>query len=431
MLALGGAGLCFALAAARPQAGWARRGGSAAYLDAIVNVLRSGATGPWRAVPRAELPALVAASGTSGPARQTRAIARGIVLATPLVVVFGALLATADAVFARLVVEELHLDPGTLVSHVLLTAVLGWVAVGYLSGSLTPREQGAEAGARPLLLGITEVGVVLGVLNVLFLSFVLIQLRYLFGGAALVEVTPGLTYADYARQGFFELVLVAALVIPLLLAADAVLERRRRAHEIAFRVLAGGQVVLLLAITASAFERMRLYQSAYGLTEQRLYVTAVLALVAFVLVWFAGTVLRGRREHFAFGACSAALLTIAALHVANPDALIARTNLTRQLAAATAGTPGERSFDAQYALLLSADAVPVLLPALPSLPAQPRCLLVARLLNRWWYVAPIPVRSWNRSAARARQLVDEDAAALRAYAAAAECAPEGARTGPT
>ena len=40
----------------------------------------------------------------------------------------------------------------------------------------------------------------------MFLAFIVVQLRYFFGGAAQVEVVPGLTYADYARRGFFELV---------------------------------------------------------------------------------------------------------------------------------------------------------------------------------------------------------------------------------
>ena len=66
--------------------------------------------------------------------------------------------------------------------------------------------------ARIGVLGIVELGIVLGLLDVLFLAFVLVQFRYLFGGAELVQVSATLTYAEYARRGFFELVAVAALL---------------------------------------------------------------------------------------------------------------------------------------------------------------------------------------------------------------------------
>jgi Domain of unknown function (DUF4173) len=63
-------------------------------------------------------------------------------------------------------------------------------------------------------LGIVEIGIVLGLLDLLFLTFVVIQVRYLFGGAGRVAATAGLTHTEYARRGFFELVTVTALALP-------------------------------------------------------------------------------------------------------------------------------------------------------------------------------------------------------------------------
>ena len=90
-------------------------------------------------------------------------------------------------------------------------------------------------------LGIIELGVPLGLLNLLFLSFVLVQVRYFFGGAASVALTPGLTYSEYARRGFFELVAVSALVLPLLLLTHWVLVKNDANAERIFRWLAGFQ----------------------------------------------------------------------------------------------------------------------------------------------------------------------------------------------
>lgn len=222
------------------------------------------------------------------------------------------------------------------------------------------------------------------------------QFRNLFGGAEHVQVIPDLSYAVYARRGFFELVWVAALVLPLLLGADWLL--RRRARKTAFRALAGALVAMLFVVMASALERMRIYQQEYGLTELRLYTTAFMAWLAVVFVWFAATVLRGRRERFLCGALAAAAVAVVALHVVNPDALIVRVNAAR----ARAGRP----FDVSYAASLSADAAPALLEALPDLKPAQQNAVVAALRRKWFHVTG-DWRNWNWSRAEARRLVCE------------------------
>ena len=187
---------------------------------------------------------------------------------------------------------------------------------------------------------------------------------------------------------------VAALVLPLLLVLHWLFRADRPGGARLFRALAGPQIGLLFVIMASAMQRMRLYQDEYGQTELRLYVTAFMAWLALVFVWFVLTVLRDRRERFAFGALLAAFGMIAALHVLNPDAAIVRANAAR--------TRAGRPFDVDYALSLSADAVPALLAARPVLPPRQAQAVTARL------APPGPPRqgdwrSWNWSRAEARR----------------------------
>ena len=201
-----------------------------------------------------------------------------------------------------------------------------------------------------------------------------------------VESRTHLTYAAYARHGFFELVVVAALVLPLLLLADWALRRERRRDHAVFAALAATLVVLLLAVVASVFERLRLYQQVYGLTELRVYATGFVVWLAVVLLWLCATVLRRRRRRFAVGAVVAGFAAIAAMNVLNPDALIARTNVARP------------HVDVGYLARLSDDATPTLLRALPSLPRPEQRRLAAALLARTprhdW-------RSWNLDRSRA------------------------------
>jgi hypothetical protein len=342
--------------------------------------------------------------------KRTMAVARGLLLALPLLIVFGGLLVAADAVFEGLARKLLHVNFSTLFSHVFLIIFFGWIVAGFLRGMLLGKEREWAAGQRlpAVSLGIIETGIALGLLDLLFLLFVLVQFRYFFGGAALVGVTPGLTYAEYARRGFFQLLAVAMLALPLLLAAHWLLRKEQLAHERIFRALAGVQILLLFVIMVSAFQRMRLYQQEYGLTEQRLYPTAFMGWLAVVFVWFILTVLRDRRERFACGALVAGYLLIAVLHFLNPDALIARTNAARVKAS--------RSFDARYATWLSADAAPELVAALPSLNPPDGCAVAASILKRWPPSEPQGWRTWSWGRAEARRVVNENATTLQAMA---------------
>lgn len=412
LTALGGTAVCFAVPAFRAGAAWLRSSRVLGYVAALATTGLYTAFGgalvvldASRVAPRRD------------PSRQTQwthavGVARGLALAVPLVVVFGGLFMSADAVFAGIVTDVVRVDLDTVASHIVLTAFLSWIAAGYLRGSLTTSGVPAVLAERRAGLTITELGTAMALIGLLFLAFVLVQFRYLFGGSELVHVTPGLTYAEYARRGFFELVAVVALMLPLLLAADWLLRRHRRSDEAVFRGFALVQIVLVLVVLASALQRMRLYQLTYGLTELRFYVTATLILLGLVLLWFTATVLRGRRELFAFGTLIVTLSAGAALHAVNPDAVIARTNIAR----AHAGGGGVPRFDVVYATSLSADAVPVLLDALPGLPPDARCRSAQRLLERWDPGARAPLRTWNWSESRARRAVSEQQHRLRELA---------------
>jgi hypothetical protein len=248
--------------------------------------------------------------------------------------------------------------------------------------------------ARPSFfsLGAAETNVALGLLNALFATFVLVQFRYFFAAA------PS-ALSQYARRGFFELVFVVALVVPMLLVAEWIVSKENAAALRLFRVLAATQVALIFVIAASAWRRMQLYRDEFGLTQLRLYTTAFMIWIAALLLWFVLTVLTGRRHRFAIGALTTALAAVVALHALNPDALIVRTNLARAAI---------RPFDAAYAARLSDDAAPVILANAPAFGAHLRTFLHRPRTMGW--------RTWNASRARAL-------AAIRDYESRVSGAP--------
>jgi Domain of unknown function (DUF4173) len=306
-----------------------------------------------------------------------RVVVRGTLIALPALLVFGALLTSADAQFESLVHSLFVFELDELFLHVLVTAVMGAICAGFLR-SFAHSDTLPELGGRPFTLAAAETSFALGLVNVLFALFVGVQFRYFFGAA------PDALSA-YARRGFFELVWVVALVVPMLLLLDWLVDRATGSGV--FRAMALLQIILVLIIAASAYYRMHLYRAEFGLTQARLFTTAFMIWLALVLVWLALTVLTERHERFAIGALATGVAAVVVLHVINPDALIVRTNLDRI---------GQRAFDSRYAAELSDDAAEVIFTD-PRVPPMTVWEFARRRRTIGW-------RTWNVSRARAVEL---------------------------
>jgi hypothetical protein len=367
------------------------------------------------------------------------AVARSLVLAATLIVVFGTLLSAGDPVFRSSVRWLVRWDVPPVGQHLLTIAcfawpVLGlaWTAGGRAAASSTRRPVRSNAlmhaveglAARTgIALNRLDVLTALGAVNTLFALFLVLQLRVLFGGQAYVTATTGLTMAEYARGGFFALTFTAAMTVGLLLLLDTLMGAHRLADWRVSRRLSRALLAFVGVVLASATARMLLYVSTFGISVDRVVALAVIAWVAMVSVWFAATVLRGRPARFVIGALCAGGVTLLSLNTINIDAIVVRSGLAR----AAAG----RAPDVQYmASDLSADGVPPLVdailagriepasPAVATAPGPPKasCTAAAVLLERWGSTAARRGAEWNLGAWRARGAVLRNERALRALA---------------
>jgi len=361
-------------------------------------------------------------AGVRGRARTTLRLS---LIVAALLLVFGSLLRSADPIFASLVALP-DLDVGTMVSHIVLMGFCAWIAGGWAYGALVESPARSRAPERlPLTLRAMDVTTALGTLTVLFGAFVLTQLGWFFGGERFLHATTGLTAAQYARQGFFQMAWVVALVVPLLLATRAALAPEpslARRHTMLSLPIVG----LLGAIILSAALRMRLYVHYYGLTTDRLYTLVFMGWLAIVLALFAATVLRDRGRVFAAGSVISAITLLLGLHVAVPDLVVARVNLAR--AASGAGTA---PLDLAYLARLSGDAVPLAVQATLAPPtaqqrkdpydADAHCAASSQLLYQWGPASRVVERRqrlgawrvWNAGEERAVRAVGERSADLR------------------
>ena len=321
---------------------------------------------------------------------------RVVVLTVPLLVVFGLLFKAADAVFAAQVDRVIDLEFDGVGPHA------WWLIFGFVVGAAAlttsvavtlPDEIEAAVPERHRL-GRVEVGIALGLLSTLFALFVVVQIRYLFGGEDAVTSSIDLTYAQYAREGFFQLVVASLLLLPVLAGIDWA-RRRDVTSSRLFLAFSITLVALLFVIMASAWQRLAIYRDAFGLTESRFYAAATLPWLAVALVWFLVSVARRRMEHFLAGAGALAVGVLLALTALNPDGFIVRTNLSR--------LDDGREFDAAYASILSADAIPALIERLDTLPAAEQCTLATAIRDRQ-SEDNSGLRAWNWSRHRASRL---------------------------
>jgi hypothetical protein len=276
--------------------------------------------------------------------------------------------------------------------------VAGSLMLGVLRAARSGEPWEPPAWDRPRL-GVTEWASTLVTVNLLFAAFLVVQVVYLFGGRAGME-TAGLSYAEYARRGFFELVAVSGLVVGLVLAVDWLTQRpgaRSRRLDLLNLMLIGQTGV----VVASAVVRMRLYTDEFGLTELRLYTLVFMVWLAFVLAWTLGTVIRSKRDRFAFGAFCAGLVLALGLNLVNPDALIASVNLQRV---------SPRVLDIQHLASLSNGAIPIVVEKIDGLTDEcQRFQLAMALLDR---ASAEGWRSTSVDALTARFAIDSNRARL-------------------
>jgi hypothetical protein len=318
--------------------------------------------------------AAAAAAAAAGRRPRWLAIGVGAVVAAPILLATLLLLTSADPVFAALLDELDDTLDQAVVQHLLVIGVMTWLSAGVLLGSLRRVGVGPDALQRTLDLPFASAVPLLGGLTTLLGLWVSVQLRTLFGGRAFLEAT-GIGVADYARSGFFELVVVAGLVLGALLLADDLLERTEGPTRRRFRMLGQLLVALVVAVLVSAALRLALYLEFFGLTADRLFALAVLTWIALVFGWFTLTVLRGVRTRFAPGVLLLSVVWLVAVNLANPERVVVAVNLAR----AEAGRP----FDVSYHAQLSADAVPALLAGADRLPAADAAALRTELRTTW------------------------------------------------
>lgn len=314
------------------------------------------------------------AQGAGDPGR-ARALLVGVVLAVPPLAVVAALLSASDQVFRQVLDRITDVFAITSLNHVLIIALLSWFAAGWLR-SATGATLGASVRA-PASPGLRFATVAVPVYSLVALLalFLATQARVLFGGEAFLRSQEGLTVANYAREGFFQLILAAFIVLVTLVMAEWLMAAGDAAARRHFNRAGGVLLALVTTLLASAAVRIGIYMTLFGHSMDRMFASAAIVWVLLALVTCALTTLRGQAQRFAPAMVGVSIGWVAVLNVMNPEAMVVRANVARAVAGA--------SFDVPYHAHLSADAVPVLLELAPQLHQAECRQLGMQLHDRW------------------------------------------------
>ncbi len=312
-------------------------------------------------------------------------VVRGGIFALPIILVFAILLGSADTVFANYVSQALEgvwralgiESLGDTTARLVVTGCFVVAMTGSLGFALVRRPtaepvtapnppvegEEAEEGESVLIdhkpkskpgfkLGMVESGIIMGSVVALFAAFVSIQFAYFFGGERTVQVA-GISFAQYARRGFFELVAVSVLTLGLSLILDHVSVRQSKRENNVFRVLALMIVGLTTIMLVSASQRMWLYEEAFGFTQLRVYTHIFMLWLGVLFGVYVLAVFRLRMNIFSLGLVLAVIGYMGTLNLMDVDRYMADRNIAR--------FHESQDLDIGFLNTLSADAVPAIL----------------------------------------------------------------------
>ncbi|MCK5122771.1 MAG: DUF4173 domain-containing protein [Candidatus Pacebacteria bacterium] len=298
-----------------------------------------------------------------------RSVLKGVVIALPFLIIFCWLLSSADLVFQAYLGKIFNFDFNlSIISRTLIILVFTYIFLGVFSkiaGSKNGEEiQGSGQSPEPTSistsnesedksLGFIESSTVLILIELLFLSFIIIQFFYLFGGKDYVwGIEEYITYSEYAKNGFNELLCVSIISFLLLYGLEKSSFRKSLKEKKIFKILSAVLIVEMSVIIYSAWTRMAVYVEGYGLTFSRFLVFVFLLWIFSVfLIFLYKKIFQEKKEAvFLFSIFCLSLIFWTGINIINPDVFIAKENIKRI-------TQGKK-LDSYYLSRLSVDAIP-------------------------------------------------------------------------
>ncbi len=302
--------------------------------------------------------------------KEFRGVIKGIFIAAPFLVILCWLLSSADLVFQAYLEKifnfNLNLD-FEIILRVLIILVVSYLFLGVFSKITEDKKseevKGLSRRLEPTLdakneteenkpLGFIESSTILILVELLFLAFIAVQFFYLFGGKDYVwGIEEYITYSQYAKKGFYELMAASIISFFLIYEIDILGKRESLKEKKIFKILGAVLVLEMSIIIYSAWTRMAVYVDGYGLTFFRFLVfTLLLWIFSVLLIFLYKIILEKKKAVFLFVVFCLSIIFWAGINLVNPDGFIAGENMKRLIQG--------KELDLFYLSNLSVDAIP-------------------------------------------------------------------------
>lgn len=296
-------------------------------------------------------------SGKIG-SKEFRSMLKGIAIAAPFLAIFIWLLSSADLIFqsylGKIIDFNVNID-FQIISRLLTILVVSYFFAGFFSKAIENGEStiANEEVRENKFLDFIESSTVLVLVELLFLAFIAVQFFYLFGGKNYVwGIDEYITYAAYAKKGFYELLEASIVSFFLIYGLDKFGKRENIKERKIFKILSSVLIFEISIIIYSAFTRLSVYTDGYGLTFSRFLAFSFMLWIFIVFLIFLckKIILEKKESVFLFSAFCLTILFWIGINVLNPDAYIAKQNIERLVQG--------KKLDSYYFSGLSEDAVP-------------------------------------------------------------------------
>lgn len=249
----------------------------------------------------------------------------GLVLGIPAMGVILPLMIKSDAAFA-LLIDKVFGQIGTLLIHLILALILTPLLAGLLFALRHKLQNPPAKGSSvriivsPILCGF------FGLLSFFYLFYLFSQLTYFF--SAFRQILPeDYSYADYARQGFFELCGISVINFTLMFCAFTLVKKKEEATDIPGSVKGFGIFISLfnLVLVGTAISKMILYIQNYGLSELRVLTTVFMVMMGIAFICLIVRLIAPKFPYMAVWLILCTLIGIGVLY-ADVNTTIARYN---------------------------------------------------------------------------------------------------------
>lgn len=260
-----------------------------------------------------------------------------VVAIIPTMIIFALL--SYDKGFSEIIEKIFNFEDFDLIKHIFklfLALPLGAYAYGiYISSVdkkcenvLTPDSCKKSMVSMRFAPSVTVLAFILPILF-MYVVFFISQWKYYVSGFTGV-LPEGFSYAEYAREGFFQLCSVSVINLFILIVISLFLKRKEDKPSILLKVISVIFSVSTLVLISTALAKMVMYIDCYGLTSKRVYATWLMIVLALVFVMI---IIKQFVKKLKLIALSMAVLVLmfTALSLSGVESFIARYNVDRYL----------------------------------------------------------------------------------------------------